>query len=144
MRRAAPFLGYLLVQGFIIVGLTTPRFPDSPSYTDLSLTGHRLPTVPLIYSAFPSDSLKSLAQVVLAAVCWWILAGVASGMVENRAVRIGLRTVLLALGVVAPIASWNSTILSESIAISLTALLIAVWLRTRIGHAARRRPLLSR
>ena len=130
-RRAAPFLGYLLLQAFIVVGLRTPRFPDSRTYTVLSLTGRaqRLPTVPLLYTLFPGDSLRICAQVVLAALSWWLLARIASGIVVHRWVRLGLRLTLLALGLVGPVASWNSTILSESVAISLTALLVAVWLR---------------
>ncbi len=36
---------------------------------------------------------------------------------------------LLALGVVGPIANWNSTLLSEPVAISLSMLLVAAWIR---------------
>jgi hypothetical protein len=125
------FLGYLGLHALVVAGLVTAEFPDSESYSHLSLTGAdvRLPTVPLLYKALTTDPVRVAGQAVLAAICWWILASVASCMISDRRVRIGLRSVLLMLGLVAPIASWNTVILSESATISLTALLIAAWLR---------------
>jgi hypothetical protein len=124
------FLGYLLLQGLIVFGLLTPEFPDSPSYSHLSLTGAdtRLPTVPLLYKLLKTDASRVAGQALLAAICWWVLASVASKMISDRRVRIGLRSVLLMLGVAAPVASWNTVILSESTTISLTALLVAALL----------------
>jgi hypothetical protein len=125
------FLLYFLLQAFAIVGIPPGLWPDSDSYERLSLTGGsiRLPTVPLLYKIFPTNSLREWAQVVLAAVAWWLLASVAASLVQDRRVRAGLRTVLLLLGLASPIVTWNSTILSESTAISLTALLVAALLR---------------
>ena len=130
LRRIAPFAGYLLLQTIMIAGLPTARFPTSIEYLQLDFTGggYRLWTVPLLYTVLPTDALRLTGQVVLAAICWWLLASVASSMVADRRVRIGIRIVLLALGLVSPIASWNSTILSESASLSLTALLVAAWL----------------
>ncbi len=124
------FLGYLFLQELIVLGLMTPRYPDSETYMHFNLTGHdrRLPTVPLLYKIFPTDSSRVAAQVVLAAVAWWVLALFASRLIADRRARIGLRVVLLLLGLLGPIASWNSIILSESAAISLTALMIGLWL----------------
>lgn len=131
LRRVAPFLGYLLAQGIIVAGLPTPRFPDSVEYLNLSFVGKAtvLWTVPLLYNIFRTDPTRIAAQVVLAACCWWVLAKAAAQLVKNARVRLGLRITLLALGLVGPVASWNSTILSESTAISLTALLIGCWIR---------------
>lgn len=125
------FFGYVLVQELIVLGLRTPRYPDSASYTHLSLTGAglRLPTVPLLYTVFPTDTARIAAQVIIAACCWWFLAAEARRLVVDQRVQLGLRVVLLTLGVLGPVASWNSAILSESTAISLTALLVATWLR---------------
>jgi hypothetical protein len=130
-RLSLPFLGYLLLQELIVVGLATPEYPDSAGYKQLSLTGHdlRLPTVPLLYKILPTDDLRIAAQVVLAAASWWILASVASGLVRDRRIALALRAVILVLGLLGPVASWNSAILSESVALSLTALLVAAWLR---------------
>jgi hypothetical protein len=125
------FLGYLLLHTFVVVGLVTPQYPDSETYMHLSVTGHdlRLPTVPLLYKILPTDGLRVAGQTLLAAVAWWILADSAARMIGERRVRIGLRVVLLALGLSTPITNWNTTILSEATAISLTVLLMGVWLR---------------
>jgi hypothetical protein len=126
-----PFAFYLGLQTLIVAGLPTARLPDSASYLSLSVTGAngRLFTVPLLYWIFPSDPLRICAQVVLAAVAWWILASTVGSYVEDRRISLGVRLILLAIGVCGPVASWNSTILSESVALSLTALVFALWLR---------------
>jgi hypothetical protein len=124
------FAAYVLLQALIVAGIPPGEFPDSKSYFHLSLTGAdpRLPTVPLMYKIFPTDPLRMWAQVLLAAVAWWTLASVASSLLTDRRARAGLRIVLLMIGIAAPVASWNSLILSESASLSLTALLIAAWL----------------
>src|ERR1700731_4457698 len=80
IRRAQPFLGYLILQGLIA------------------------------------------GRGVWAAGAWWGLASVASSLMGDRRARLGVKVALLILGLCGPIASWNSTFLSESVAISLTAL----------------------
>ena len=126
-------MGYLTAQGIIVAGLVTPRFNDSAGYMDLSFDGKAVDlwTVPLLYKIIPTEPTRIAAQVVLAACCWWVLASAAAQLVNNPRIRLGLRITLLALGLVGPIASWNSTILSESTAISLTVLLIGCWIRYR-------------
>jgi hypothetical protein len=137
VARSVPFFGYLALHALIVVGMVTPRFPTSAEYFRLDFLGRdpRLWTVPLVYWCLPTDSLRVAGQAILAAGSWWVLASVASSMVHDRRVRLGLRLVVLALGVAAPIAEWNSAILGESVAISLTALLVAAWL----AHAQRPR-----
>ena len=127
---AGAFLGYLVLQAIVVAGLPTRLFTESGEYLRLDFTGRqpRLWTVPLLYKLLPTNTSRIAGQVVLAAACWWVLASVASSMARDRRVRIGLRLVILALGVTGPIAAWNSAILGESATISLTALLIAAWL----------------
>ena len=127
---AGAFLGYLVLQAIVVAGLPTRLFTESGEYLRLDFTGRqpRLWTVPLLYKLLPTNTSRIAGQVVLAAACWWVLASVASSMAHDRRVRIGLRLVMLALGVTGPIAAWNSAILGESATISLTALLIAAWL----------------
>jgi len=126
--KGLPLFGlYLLLQVYAIVGIPPGVWPDSASYEHLSITGAdiRLPTVPLLYKIFPTDSLRVWAQVALAAVAWWVLARVASSLLADRRARAGLFVVLLLIGLAEPVLNWNSVILSESTAISLTALLAA-------------------
>ncbi len=141
-RAALGFLGYLVAHILVIVGLPTPRFPDSPHYLVFSVTGggSEPPTVPFFYNLVSTDPERIALQTLIAAIAWWSLASVVAHRVVDRRVALGVRFVLLALGIVGPIASWNSTILSESLSISLTVLLIATWLRyverRTVGRAA--------
>ena len=122
------------------MGLPTPRFIDSASYFRLDFAGHevRLWVVPLFYWLLRYDSLRIAGQVVLAAAAWWVLASVAASLMIDRRARLGVRIALLILGLCGPIASWNSTFLSESVAISLTALLVAAWLYFSQAQSLRR------
>jgi hypothetical protein len=140
VRRSLPFVGYLCLQALIVAGLPTPRFIDSASYFQLDFAGHavRLWVVPLFYWLLGFDSLRIAGQVVLAAAAWWVLAAVASSLMIDRRVRLGVKVALLILGLCGPIASWNSTFLSESLAISLTALLVAAWLYFSQAQSLRR------
>ncbi len=136
VRDAPPlFAAYLFLQVIAVAGVEPGEFPDTHSYFDLSFTGRapRLPTVPLLYELFPTDRLAMWAQVLLAAVAWWMLASAASSLIGDRRLAAGLRVVVLMLGLAAPVVSWNSLLLSESVAISLTAMLIAVWIRYARG-----------
>jgi hypothetical protein len=124
------FAVYLLLHALVVAGLRTPRFPTSPEYLVLSFLGHarRLWTVPLFYKLFPNDTLRIAGQTLFSAVSWWVLAFVAARDVRRREVRFGLRILILTLGLCTSVAAWNTAILSESVSISLTALLIAAWL----------------
>jgi len=139
LSRLTPFAGYLAVQALAVAGLVTPRYPDSATYLQLSFTGNSkmLPTIPLLYNVFGSDAQRVAFQVVLAAFAWWTVARIAATAVEDRRVALALRLVLLALGVVGPIVLWNSVILSESIALSLTVLLVAYWFRYSLAPSWR-------
>jgi hypothetical protein len=128
---AAAFVAYVGLHLACVAGLRAARYPDTPSYLrDPDFTGGatRLWTVPLFNWILPSDALRVGGQAVLAAASWWILAAVASDLIEDRRVRLGLRGVLLVLGLTHAVVTWNAVILSESLAISLTVLLIAGWL----------------
>jgi len=125
------FAGYLALQLAVVAGMRTPRFHDSASDLKLSFRGRepRLWTVPLVYRLLPTDDLRIAGQTVIAALAWWALAMTAGSLVVDRRVRTALMAVILALGLVGPVSNWNSTILSESLSLSLTALLVAAWLR---------------
>ncbi len=129
--RRPYFLVYLGLHALVVVGIVTPWLPDSPGYMHLSLTGGdlRLPTVPLLYKILPTNGLRVAGQTVLAAACWWVLAISAGRLISDRRVRLGAIGALLATGLCVPVVQWNTVILSESTALSLTALLVGMWLR---------------
>jgi hypothetical protein len=115
------------------------RFPDSPEYLRLDFLGReiRLWTVPLIYKSLPGDDARVVAQIVLGIVCWSALAlAIARSLRTPLVARIGAVLVLL-IGLCVQVVAWDQTILSESIALSLTVLLIAscLWFRLRRSTA---------
>ena len=128
-------LGFTLLRFWAVLGRPPVRFNDSPSYFQIDFLGHatRLWTVPIFYNALPSDSVRVLAQIVLGVACWSALAFAVARSLRNALVaRFGALLVLL-LGLCIQVTEWDEAILSESLALSLTALLVAtlLWLRLR-------------
>jgi hypothetical protein len=115
--------------------MTTPEFPDTRTFLDIpifSKAAQQLPTVTIVFHILPNDDTRVAIQSLIAAACWWCLGATAANLVRDRRIGLGIHALILALGLATPISSWNTTILSESISISLTALLIATWLRLHL------------
>lgn len=70
-------------------------------------------------------------QALLSSFAFCVLAAAIASTVEDRRVKTGLVAVVLLLGLSPRTTAWDATLLSESMALSFTALLIAclVWLR---------------
>jgi hypothetical protein len=125
-----PFLVvYLLLRtlGFVFIPVT--RYLDSQSWLtlDFSGSGIRLWTVPLFFKVLPGDTLREIGQVALSAFCWIALAAVVARFLENGRLKVIGFATILALGLVVQVTNWDTTILGESVAISLTVGAIAAW-----------------
>jgi hypothetical protein len=93
-------------------------FPDSTSYTNW---GYGRPPVPfLFYSLVGSGAAAPIAQTALSLACWLALGWSALGL--PGALSAGLLAGSL------PVVLWNKTVLSESLALSLGAALLAATL----------------
>jgi hypothetical protein len=129
-------LGFALLRAWASVGRPPLRDTDSSSYMHVNLLGHgveRLWTVPALFTALPSDSARTLAQLVIGIACWSALAlAVAHSLDHPLVARVGALSVLL-LGLCVQVTEWDQFLLSESLALSLTALLVAslLWVRLR-------------
>jgi hypothetical protein len=128
---------FTVLRLWAVVGTTPIRFPDSASYAYVNLFGHatggRLWTVPAFYAVIQDDHHRVVAQAVVGSVCWGALAfAVAHSLVNGALARIGAGAILL-LGLCVQVTQWDQTILSESVSLSLGALLVAtiLWLRLR-------------
>lgn len=111
--------------------LGTPyRFYDSPSYLHLSFIGSttRLWTTPLLYTLSVNATGRLIAQTALSIACWLVLGFEIRRHLRSEVVRIVALAALCLLALSAPVIDWNRALLSESTAISLTALVIAGWL----------------
>jgi hypothetical protein len=128
-------LAFAVLRVWAVLGHTAVRTHDSAGYFAISFSGDatRLWTVPLLYRSLPSDSARVLAQMAIGVVCWSALALVVAHSLRHRILaRVGAASVLL-LGLCVQVTEWDVLILSESLALSLTALLLAaiLWWRRR-------------
>ncbi len=125
-------IGAMFVLRFVAVaGLRAYVYVDSGEYDRLDFTGHgRRPWgTPFLYGLVPGGPNRIVvAQALLGAVCWGVLALSAAAWFRTNAFRIGVSVTLLALGATTSITNWDAAKLSESLALSLTALVVAAWL----------------
>jgi len=129
-------LGFALLRAWSQHGKQPVQYPDTPSYMPLNFLGHgvtRLWTTPLLFTILPSDSARVYAQLLIGIACWSALAlGVARSLAHPVVARVG-GALILVLGLCEQVTEWDTILLSESLALSLTALLVAslLWLRLR-------------
>jgi hypothetical protein len=130
------FLGLaVLVRTYAFAVSPTVTYPDTGSYLEIAhdpfpgLTwwaGIKSATVPLAYR-LAGDTVASalVLQLVLACVAWSVLALVVTRVIRTgwlKPVAVGL---VLAFGLSREITQWDRIALSESITLSLLALLVA-------------------
>lgn len=95
------------------------------------------PLLPLLWKLDPSASTVSAAtrfhdvrplvllNVVVGVACWLVLAVVASSLCRRTSLRVASFVLVLLAGLSPDVAGWDAALLSESLALSLTALLAA-------------------
>ncbi len=116
--------------------LTTPKLDyDSASYLGrVTLTGERLPVVPLLYALLRRDLVAIVVvQALVGALCWGYLAYQALLVTRRPACYVAFVGVLV-LSCTDYVTHWYSAILSDSLSLSLLALLLgslASWLAHR-------------
>jgi hypothetical protein len=118
--------------------LPAVTYRDSESYFEvadqplLSLdfwAGARAWTVPLVYKVLPNtEQALTIGQLVVSLVCWAVLAAVVARCLHPGAWRVVAFAAVLAFSTSFAIIRWDRLILSESVSISLTALVVAAWL----------------
>lgn len=84
-------------------------------------------TVPLVYKVLAQNPLAIVfAQLSLHAGCWFFLAWSAMRAMTSRFMKWGALAAILGFSLTVPVNLWNLSILSESIANSLTACLVGL------------------
>jgi hypothetical protein len=103
------------------------QFPDSHTYLTVSFLGHaeRLWTIPVVYFFGGTPSGRVALQTVIGVGCWVALAIQFGRVLRTRLIRRVAQALVLLVSLCPPIIQWNRIVLSESIAISLTVLLLA-------------------
>lgn len=124
------------------VGITPTVYVDSVEYRGVALFGgQRRPwTVPLLHALVGDSTARVVAHAVLGAVAWGALALTVAELVRHPRVRIVAVAAVLTLGLVGPVVNHDTTITSETVAISLAVGLLAALLRLAaapsVGRAA--------
>ena len=131
-------IAYLALRVGAFEGVTTLAYRDSQSYVDVARqsllspafwAGARPWTVPLVYKLLPhDDEARAVAQLVMSIACWATLAAAVARCLRPHAYRIVAFAVVLAFSASFQIIRWDRLVLSESVSISLTALVTAAWL----------------
>ncbi len=106
----------------------------------VSFVGHapRPWGVPLFYVLFPDDPSRAVGQCAVGTLAWALLAWAVGAFMRQRIARPAAIAAILLLGLTRTVSSWDFTILSESLSISLgvaTLALLLWWLRTRAWWA---------
>ncbi len=130
-----PLLTVLAVFGLLrvaaVIGQQAIVYADSPGYEVFDLSGRskRPWGVPLLYNLIEDRALRVTAQAVLGVLGWAYLAVQASRLVEHRTTRWVVLCGILALSLTTSVTNWDATLLSESLAISSSALLLGLLIR---------------
>jgi hypothetical protein len=129
------FAAYLLVQARAGPALIWADSKDYAKVASRSLTsggfwvGQRPPLTPLVIKMFGSSTGYLTAQAVVAALAWGVLAWTVGRLVAPGWPRIVATWTILAFASTLPITLWDRSVLSESLALSLLALVAAglIW-----------------
>lgn len=114
-----------------VAGLRAYIYVDSGEYATLDFSGRwRRPwATPLLYAAVGRESRYEVwAQAAVGAICWTVLGLAIAAWFRDRVVRIVVVAAVCLLGLTTSITNWDTAVLSESLALSLTVLLLAGWL----------------
>lgn len=113
------------------VGITPTVYVDSIEYRGVALFGgRRRPwTVPLLHALVGDGAARVVAHAVLGAVAWGALALTLAELLRHPRVRLAAVAVVMTLGLVGPVVNHDTTITSETVAISLAVGLLAALLR---------------
>ena len=134
------FTGYLLAQA-----LAGPAIIWNDSSTYIHIASHSLwskafwagprpPATPLLIDLVGSSTGFLVAQALFAAVSWGFLAWTVGRLVSPGWRRVAAVYVILAFATVFPVTLWNRSVLSESVSLSLLALIFAtlIWTARRL------------
>ena len=135
-------LGGAILRLVAVVGIPPTVYVDSSEYRGVALFGgRRRPwTVPLLHAMVGDGAARVVAHALLGAAAWAALAYALAEVLRHRPVQVAAVVGVTAMGLVGPIVNYDTTITSESVAISLAVLLLAAWLRLvrqpTVGRAA--------
>ena len=130
--------GYFLLRFGAFYAVQPVGPPDTQGYLEVAshpifsiefLAGGRPWTVPLLWKLLPdADTWRSKAQFLISAGSWSVLAAAVGQCVRGGRFRYVAFGAVLLFSMSTSVIQWDTIMLSESISISLTALVLAAWL----------------
>lgn len=124
-------VGLVVVRVLAVIGLRPYVYVDSAEYRVLDFSGgSRRPwATPLLYRLVPGDDRwQIVAQAVVGGIAWAVLALAVAAWFRRPVIRLVVAGSVTALAVTTSVTNWDTAMLSESLALSLTALVVAAWL----------------
>ena len=135
---AAILFGYLLLRAGGFFGVETVEYRDTAGYLEVAshsvfsldfLAGGRSWTVPLLWKVLPDvDAERAAGQFLVSVACWPLLATAVARCLRPTALRYVAFAAVLLFSLSLAVIRWDTVMLSESVSISLTALVLAGWL----------------
>ena len=130
--------GYLLLRVGGFYGIETLRQQDTEAYLEVAsqplfsldfFAGARSWTVPLLWKLLPdADSERAAGQFILSCASWPVLAWAVASCLRPTVFRYVAFGLVLLFSLTLAVVRWDLVMLSESVAISLTVLMLAAWL----------------
>ena len=131
-------LGYLLLRLGGFAGVGPIEYRDTDGYLEVAsrsvlsldfLGGGRPWTVPLLWKVLPdSDSARAAGHFLLSLAAWPLLAAAVARCLRPGALRLVAFALVLLFSLSLAVIRWDAVMLSESVSISLTAIVLAGWL----------------
>ena len=137
---AAFYLGAIGLYLFVRAGsfvYTPVRVTDTPTYEQVSaasllsvdfLAGARPFTVPTLWKLLGDDHLRIVAHLTLSIIAWLTLAVAVATVIRQRVIRRLAFFLVLLFSATTEVILWDPLLLSESVSLSLAALLVAAWI----------------
>ena len=135
-------IAYVLLRVYAVASVhqVWGDYPDSSTYRQVlggrpyvivSLLGNGLRpwTAPLFFALFPSDGWRVAAQLAVSIAAWLALAFTVFSELQRKVTRYLGLILLLVVSCSFLVMSWDLIILSESLALSMGAFLLASWIR---------------
>ena len=94
--------------------------------------GPRPPLVPLVLKVVGSSEAMVTTQAVVAALAWGVLAWTVGGLVPRGWRRVAAGFAVLGFAATVPVTMWNRSVLSESLSLSLLALVFAAFIAVSV------------
>lgn len=118
---------YVTARLLLVATLDPTQVPDTGGYYEIDLLGRatRPWLMPVVFAA-TTDRILVFVHAIVSALAFLTLAAAVGSEIRSHRIRAVVMAAILLLGVTPRVTSWDAAMMTESLALSLTCLLIAV------------------